>query len=145
MKECEMSEQAQQALVDRWLGAFNGQDAAALVSMFTEDGYLEDLPLKHIAKKKGDLRDFLVFNFKAFPNWRLTIDNWDATDRTIVIEFTMRCERMGPIPGLHAEGKPATIRAVSVLTIENGRIKVERDYWDMAEAMRQTGDLPSPA
>ena len=47
----------------------------------------------------------------------------------------MRCERMGPIPGLHAEGKPATIRAVSVLTIESGRIKVERDYWDMAEAM----------
>ena len=133
----------QQQLFDKWMAAFNGQDADGIVSLFAKDGYLEDLALNKVARADGDLKEFILFNFVAFPNWKFVADRWDATDRTLVIEWTMTCPKLGAIPGMSSEGKPLKMRGVSAIALESGKIKAQRDYWDMADVLRQTGDLPS--
>lgn len=138
-----MGKEAHKDLFDRWLKAFNSQNARGIMALFTEDGALEDLPQKTRLPVGKELEEFLDFNFKAFPNWRFDVDRWDATADTMTIEWTMRCAKMGPIPGVSSEGKPLELRGVTVLETRDGRIKAERDYWDMADALRQTGDLPS--
>ena len=138
-----MKDAASQARVDKWLAAFIAQDADGIMSLFSKDGYLEDLPLRTTAYVNKDLKEFLDFNFKAFPNWTFAINNWDASETSGVIEWTMKCAKMGAIPGMSAEGKPVELRGVTVHAIENGKIKSQTDYWDMASVLRQTGDLPS--
>lgn len=138
-----MSNDTHKRLFEQWLGAFNAQDADGIMSLFAKDGYLEDLPLNKVARVDGDLKEFLLFNFQAFPNWKFVAERWDATDRTMIIQWTMTCPKMGVIPGLSAEGKPLTLRGVSAIALESGRIKSQTDYWDMAGVLRQTGDLPS--
>lgn len=138
-----MPTEAHKQLFDKWMRAFNESDADGFLSLFVKDGYLEDLALNKVAPVAGDLREFMVFNFEAFPNWHFVAERWDASDRTMVIQWKMDCPKMGAIPGLSAEGKPVTIRGVTVLALEGDRIKSQTDYWDMASVLRQTGDLPS--
>ena len=47
----------------------------------------------------------------------------------------------GPFP---PTGKPFAIRGASVGTRQGGKIKTNRDYWDMASFLAQLGLAPPP-
>jgi steroid delta-isomerase-like uncharacterized protein len=49
----------------------------------------------------------------------------------------------GDFPGMPATGKRFSIRGVTILELEAGRIRRNADYWDAASVMRQVGLLPS--
>ena len=49
---------------------------------------------------------------------------------------------MGTIP---ATGKSATVKAVQVVRVENGKAKETRHYFDLMGMMAQLGVLPAPA
>jgi steroid delta-isomerase-like uncharacterized protein len=66
-----------------------------------------------------------------------------------VAEWTWRATNTGPMPmpdgtEIPATQKPVELPGVSVLTVRDGKIDSQRDYFDNASVMSQLGLMPSP-
>lgn len=79
----------------------------------------------------------------AFPDSKATIHNAFASGTTVVLEITWVGTHKGqlqtpkaPIP---ATGKRIEIRACMVCEMEGERVKLERQYFDMATMLQQLG------
>jgi steroid delta-isomerase-like uncharacterized protein len=48
------------------------------------------------------------------------------------------------MPGIPATGKQFSVRGVSILELEDGKIRRCSDYWDMAEFLKQLGVMSQP-
>jgi steroid delta-isomerase-like uncharacterized protein len=59
------------------------------------------------------------------------------------MEWHMAGTHEGDLPGLPATGKGFSIRGVTFLELQEGKIKRCRDYWDMAAFLTQIGLSPS--
>jgi steroid delta-isomerase-like uncharacterized protein len=55
------------------------------------------------------------------------------------IEWTGQGTHQGDMPGMPATNKRATFRGVSIMELQDGKIKRNTDYWDMATLMKQLG------
>jgi steroid delta-isomerase-like uncharacterized protein len=58
---------------------------------------------------------------------------------TIVAEWTMQGTQTGPIGGIPASGNSFSVRGVSVLKIDQGRIVRHSDYYDLSTILVQFG------
>jgi steroid delta-isomerase-like uncharacterized protein len=67
-----------------------------------------------------------------------------VTDTGYVLEWVMKGTHDGSSPQLPASGKPFAIHGVSVGELEDGKIKRNTDYWNMAEFLVQIGAMPAP-
>ncbi len=48
----------------------------------------------------------------------------------------------GDFPGMPATGKRFSIRGVTIIELQGGKIRRNSDYWDAASMMKQVGLLP---
>ena len=80
---------------------------------------------------------------KAFPDSRATFDNAVTSGNTVVLELTWRGTHSGPLEGptgtIAATGKRIEIRSCVVVELAGDKMKVERQYFDMATLLRQIG------
>jgi len=60
------------------------------------------------------------------------------------IEWIAAGTQKGDMPGMPASNKFTSVPGVSVMECQDGRIKHNTDYWDMATVMRHLGFLPAP-
>lgn len=105
-----------------FLAAWSRMDAEELAGYFTEAGCYHNMPLDPVAGREN-VRDFIA----AF------LDTWTATDWEIVnivaagsVVIAERVDRTKTTAG------DVDLPCVGVFEMENGRIKVWRDYFDMA-------------
>ena len=111
-----------QAFIDAW----SNLDADELIEYFTEDGIYYNMPAKPVQGREN-LRKF-IGGFIA--NWTKT--TWDTLnivgDGDLV--FAERLDRT-------VAGKvEVDLPCCGVFVMENGKIKVWRDYFDMATFMK---------
>ena len=80
---------------------------------------------------------------KAFSDSRATIHSALASGNTVVIELTWQGTHNGPLETpagpLAATGKRIEIRACQVTELANGKLKLQRHYFDMATLLQQVG------
>ena len=80
---------------------------------------------------------------KAFPDSRATFDNAVASGTTAVLEVTWRGTHTGPLESpagtIPATGKRIEMRSCIVAEMAGDKVKVERQYFDMATMLRQIG------
>ena len=67
-----------------------------------------------------------------------------ATARWAAGEWTLSGTQRGDMPGIPATGKQFSVRGVSILELEDGKIRRCSDYWDMAEFLKQLGVMSQP-
>jgi steroid delta-isomerase-like uncharacterized protein len=79
----------------------------------------------------------------AFPDSKGTIDNAYASGDKVVQEVTWRGTHQGPLPTpkgpIPATGKRIEVRACIVCEFAGEKIKLERQYFDMATMLQQLG------
>ena len=114
------------ALVQSFIDTWPSLDPDRLVDFFTPDGIYHNMPMAPVAGH-GELRAFIA----AFlANWSET--SWEvvssATSGNMV--FVERVDR------IVAHGKPVALPCCGVFEIEDGKIKVWRDYFDMGTYAR---------
>ncbi len=75
----------------------------------------------------------------AIPDLQIQVTNRLAHGPQVVVEWTATGTHTGHFPGLAASGRPFSIRGVTVVVRQQGKIVREAIYYDMQEVRRQLG------
>ena len=78
----------------------------------------------------------------AFPDLKLAITNQYTDDDISVLEFTATGTHKAELQGIPATGKFVTVHVCDVVTIRDGKVVGEREYYDQLGMMQQLGVIP---
>jgi steroid delta-isomerase-like uncharacterized protein len=73
------------------------------------------------------------------PDFRIEVATRFETEKWAAGEWAMSGTQKGDMPNLPATDKPFSIRGVTILELEGGKISRCSDYWDMAAFLKQLG------
>ena len=81
--------------------------------------------------------------FKAFPDWRATIEHIVAENNLVMIFLNGNGTHKGDFRGIPPTNKPVNIRSADLYKIENGVITGHWDVVDQLNLLKQTRTLLS--
>ena len=98
-------------------------------------------PIVNLAELKRSIQEYRV----AFPDLTFTIDEAHAIgpDR-VLLRWTGRGTHRGPLMGIPATGKTASVGGMTLTRFEGGKAVEDRTNWDTLGLLRQLGAIPSP-
>jgi steroid delta-isomerase-like uncharacterized protein len=82
-----------------------------------------------------------TLGFAATTNAQITVTNRIAIGNQVTVEWTATGIHTGDLPGLPATGRSYTLRGVTVVIREGGKIVREALYYDAADLYRQLGQV----
>jgi limonene-1,2-epoxide hydrolase len=109
-------------IVRDFIDTWPSLDVEKIVSFFAEDGVYHNMPIAPIAGRAA-LRPFIAAFLK---DWTKT--NWDVLNIASAGDVVI-AERVDHI---HVGDKTVDLPCCGVFELENGKIKVWRDYFDLA-------------
>lgn len=126
------------SLLRAYVSAWNRHDFAALDALLTADAVHEDIAWGFRSQGPAQINDSLRMMIDSEPDmdWRLT--TVIGTGPIVAAEWTWTATFTGDTPVGHFVRKRISGRGVSVVVIENGRIKRFTDYYDMASFFPKT-------
>ena len=150
-KEATLAGPVDQAFVEdfleRWLEAWNSQDAEKVLGLMADDIVYDDSAWPDTMRGHGDVRAFLEFTWRAFPDLRFEPTDGpflDPNEPKAATYWRGFATNSGPIdpPGLAATGKQIEFEGGDFHEYRDGKLVRLRIVFDMARAMRQLGALP---
>jgi limonene-1,2-epoxide hydrolase len=111
------------AVVRRFLDAWERRDADAILASFADDGVYHAMPLPPIVGKSA-LGEW-VAHFADVPPARLDVHHQVAVGQVVINERTDH---------ITLNGRGVTLPICAVFELENGRIKAWREYFDVGPA-----------
>jgi steroid delta-isomerase-like uncharacterized protein len=137
-----MTENWMQAYLDAW----NRHSAEDVVGFMTPDVVYVDTALGERHEGHDAVRRFVEQAAATFSSdYRFDLTNVFATDTDYAAEWTMSGTHDRTDGRLPVTGKPFRIQGVSVGRLQAGKIRENRDYWNMAAFLTQIGLMPQPA
>jgi len=133
-----VADQKRISVANTWIAAWNSHDADKVVAAFSPDVVFEDVTFGATNHGSGELRKFAASIFDAVPDAKFDLANSSGDRRHGSIEWTFS----GTDRGLYKTGKRFSVRGVSVIDLEGGKISRDLDYWNAASVMRKVGLLP---
>lgn len=120
------------AIVTSFIDAWNRKDLNAIMEAFTDDAFYHNIPMPE-AHGKEEIRAQLTpfLGMAEEIHWE-THAIAESDDNKVLTERTDKF-KIG--------GTWISIRVMGVMHLENGKIKVWKDYFDLAEFQRQ---MPAP-
>src|SRR5437660_4677598 len=125
-------------IAENWIAAWNSHDVEKVIPMFTNEILYEDVTFGAVNHGPAELRKFAAFFFEAVPDMKFELVNSTLGRRHGIIEWVFS----GTDKGIYKTGKRFTVRGVSTVDFDGGRISRNLDYYDSATIMRQVGLLP---
>ena len=129
---------SQQVLAEKWIAAWNSHDVEKVLPLFTDDVMYEDVPFAQVNHGSADLRKFVVSEFDAVPDLKVELVESSVQGAHGSFEWIFS----GTDKGMFNTGKKFSIRGVSIVTVRDGKIARNQDFYDVATLMRQLGLLP---
>jgi predicted ester cyclase len=135
-------------IVRKGIEAYNAKDIAAGVALFGAEAEVS-MPGRAL-KGQDAVREFYEREFAAFPDARMTLLDEAVSGSTAFAELSWSGANTGPyhLPTgetLAPTGKKATLKFVTVATIENDHLTAFHAYWDSMDLLRQLGLIPAAA
>jgi steroid delta-isomerase-like uncharacterized protein len=120
-------------------------DLTGMTSLYAIDDVYTD-PFGRFEGREAILA-YLEEGDKPFSDHRTETSRIVEEGDTVVVEWTWRATHTGPFTmpdgtEIPATGKTVELPAVSVITVRDGMVASERDYFDGADFMRQLGLMP---
>jgi steroid delta-isomerase-like uncharacterized protein len=128
---------------------YNAGDFDRLRSLLADDFYEEELATQR-RLEGADARIEAAQSWKrAFPDEHGTITGAYTTGNTVAIELTWEGTQSGSMATPDGQVLPPsneriTVKAVEVIEIEDGKIKVLRHYFDLMTMLQQIGAMDPP-
>jgi steroid delta-isomerase-like uncharacterized protein len=119
-----------------------GGGKVSLVDQLYADDFVDDSPGG--GKGRQLIKEAVAVFHQACPDLRMEIEDVFATEDKVVIRYTGRGTQTGAFGEIPATGKAILVRGITVLLIENGKIKTEWTEYDRLGMLRQIGVVPSP-
>jgi steroid delta-isomerase-like uncharacterized protein len=127
------------AVMRRWFEQGWNEGREEIISeLFAEDGIAHGLGEAGI-----DVRgpaDYLPFYHRlrgAFPNIRITIEDWISEGEKIALRWTVSVTHTGDDLGIAATGRDATATGMTFCIIRDGKIVHAWNNWDAAGLIEQ--------
>lgn len=130
---------------DRYFEAWNSHDARRVAEFMTDDATYEDLALGVTHAGHENIRAFVAEAHDFSSDYRFDPVSAQQSGDQYCLEWEMHGTNTGAGGGLPATNKPFRVRGVSVGQLESGKIKSNKDYWNMADYLVQVGLMPMPA
>ncbi len=123
-------------IVDRYMGAWNDQDALGVRRCFAADGcYIDSVHEREIV---GDeIIAYCEESFERYPDTRYEIVNRTGSKGgTVAVQWIMRGRSIEPIFDLPPSGEVVSFVGVDFLSVRYGRIRTATSYYDLASLQR---------
>jgi steroid delta-isomerase-like uncharacterized protein len=133
-------------------------DAAAIAVEMLEkvnardlDGFLESLHPDYtyrgadgVEQKGPEVGVGVVKTFTtAFPDLKLTLRHQFTDGDVSIIEFRATGTHRAELEGIPATGKSIDVNVIDVITVRDGKVLGEREYYDQLGMMQQLGVIPN--
>ena len=128
-------------LVSSFIEALNTKDMDKLTSLFTEDGTYEEVCSGRLNKGREAIANYIQVTLEGIPDSKFELVSISCNANHAIFEWIWKgTNTVGwPAMNLPPTGKYLELRGVSVMDIENGRIRANRDYWDWNSFMKGIG------
>jgi steroid delta-isomerase-like uncharacterized protein len=127
-----------------WAAAFAAADPEGIVAAYTDDAVFEEVPIGVVTHGQDELRAYLAQLKAAFGFSQVVTDAFVAGDWAAA-EWVFTGTYSGQFPGLPpGMGQRVTIRGTSILQLEGGKIREDREYWDAHALLVAVGAVPAP-
>lgn len=131
--------------IDRYMEAWNSHDGSSVADFMAADATYEDLALGAVHQGRDAIKAFVEEANDFSSDYRFLTVSTQESGQSYAIEWEMIGTNTGEGGGLPATNKPYRIRGASVGVVDDqGKITLNRDYWNMADYLVQVGILPPP-
>jgi steroid delta-isomerase-like uncharacterized protein len=121
------------AAVEAYVDAWNRRDSTAFDTLFAPGGTHEDIAEGFLGKNPQEVKGFMKVLLTLEPDYKWTLTNVIDHGSSVVAEWTWTATYTGPDPqGRNVKDLKVSGRGVSVVELENGKIKRFTDYYDNA-------------
>lgn len=123
-------------LIENLHNAWAG-DADLLVSLYAEDCVFEDkaFGLEHHGHQ--GIRDVFAFSFAAMPDFTVTYGDYVVGSDQAAVEWRFTGSFQGELDGVKYQGVPVAIDGISFMTLRDGKIVRNCDYWNLVTLLEQ--------
>lgn len=119
--------------------AWSEHDLDEIAAIFAPDGTYEDVPPARSYRGPEEIKGFLTAIWSWAPNVQFEVTSLAVAGDTVVAEWVMSGTQTGAIGQIPAIGNDFSVRGVSVMEIEGGRITRNSDYYDLSSLLVQFG------
>ena len=124
---------------------WNAGDIDGIVAFYDDEIVWKNVALEETYQGKAEVREFLTRLFTAIPDLVFSVDFKIARGDNVSEQWTVKGTHLGPFMGIPPTGRPVEIRALSMVTLREGKFLRDEFYWDTGAVMRQMGLMPSLA
>lgn len=130
-----------EVLVNSFIEALNVKDMDKLTSLFIDDGTYEEVCSGRFHKGKKAISAYIAATLEGIPDSKFELVSISCSANHAMFEWIWKgTNSVGwPAMKLPPTSKHLELRGVSVMDIENGRIRANRDYWDWNSFMKGIG------
>jgi steroid delta-isomerase-like uncharacterized protein len=128
-------------LLQEWANLWSSNNADAFLSLFTENCHYEDVAFGLMKEGKMQLKDFFTVTRTAIPNLKISVQSCFASEKNGVIEWLMSGTQEGEFHDIPATHKAIQVRGITWVELEDGKIKTNRDYYNLLTVLKQIGIL----
>ncbi len=128
--------------VHEYVRAWNAHDSGHVAAFFAADYEGTDVADALPERGPQGAREMAERYVQAFPDLHFTVEEIVAQDNCVAFAWTAQGTQRGPFMNIPATGRPVAMRGMSLLTLEDGKIKQGLHVWDVAGLLRAIGLLP---
>ena len=129
-----MSESENEKVVRKIFETLNRRDIDSYMEYYSDD-VIAETASGIILNKKGIRRNFLDY-LAAFPDLRFKIDRVMTRGNAVMTEWTWTGKHEGELHGLQATNNIVELPGVWIFDLEDGKVKVKKDYFNFSRLMR---------
>jgi steroid delta-isomerase-like uncharacterized protein len=121
-----------ETLVKNFIEALNAKDMDKLVSLFSDDGTYEEVCSGRFHTGKKAISAYITSTLEGIPDTNFELVSVSCSADRAMFEWIWKGTNSVGWPSMHLPptNKYFELKGVSVMDIENGRIRANRDYWD---------------
>ena len=135
-----MIEEIEQML-ERYPLVWSAHDVDTVLDFFTDDCIYEDIPLKIKKEGKQGIIDFAKEIFSMQHDFHIEYHRHFATEEKGAAEWMIKTTWNGEFANVDVTGKKVEFPGVTLFEFQDGKIRRNTDYWDLADVMKQLGVL----
>jgi steroid delta-isomerase-like uncharacterized protein len=126
-------------IIQKWVAAFNARDARAVAELYHEDAInlqvAIGIPLVGRVAIQENMKQF----FEAFPDNYTNIVNLFEDGDWVILEWEGGGTLLGAMGNIQPTQKHFKLQGCGFFQIVDGKIKVQRGYWDKETWFKQIG------
>ncbi|HXJ66056.1 MAG TPA: ester cyclase [Actinomycetota bacterium] len=139
---------ANREILDRYVELYNRGDLPSCMELYAEDA----VQLMHdgLFEGRSAIQNRLARDLRACPDAKYTVTSFIDQGDTFADEWTFTGTNTGPITlpdgtEVAASGRRMEIKGMEFVELRDGKIVVDKLYYDALAVMAQYGLIPQPA